>query len=136
MPYVESSTTGEQHWDYSERDNVIRWFSDQYRTAAERFARRVEEYLHDSRSSQYMDPVYLDWAVAMFDREKQGSGGYLPPYDPMRVAAPKPSRESISTSSISVENTAAADPLVDAYRAGYEVGYEIGLTQPAEEDAA
>lgn len=75
MGFVTSSTDGSQVWSYRERDQVIDYFSDQFRTAAERLARRVEEYLFDRRSPNYSDPVFLSWAVAQFDHEKTGSGG-------------------------------------------------------------
>lgn len=105
MPYIDDSETGGKVWSYRDRDQVIDWFSDQYRTAAERLARRVEEYLHDRRSTQYMDPVYLDWAVAMFDREKASSGGYLPPYDPSKVVRPHAVKPTQQFSAASVDVT-------------------------------
>lgn len=75
MAFITSTDGSTTVWSYRERDQIINWFSDQYRTAAERLARRVEEYLFDRRSPNYQEPVFLSWAIAQFDNEKQGSGG-------------------------------------------------------------
>lgn len=74
MPFAYDAD-GKQYWDYSDRDAVIRWFSDTYRSAAEQLARRVEEYLFDTRAANYQNPIYLSWALAQFDHDKTGSGG-------------------------------------------------------------
>lgn len=116
MPYITSSTTGEKVWSYAERDQVINWFSDQYRTAAEKLARRTEEYLFDRQSPYYQDPLYLSWAVAMFDREKTGSGGYIGPYDPERASVQK-------TPVKPHQQFSAADVEVHVPEAAHEAGY-------------
>lgn len=87
MAYTYTSE-GEQFWDYSSRDEVIRWRVDPQRGAAEQFARRVEEYLYDRRSPVFRDDVFLAWSVAMYDAEKTGSGRYIDSaeYDPERAA--------------------------------------------------
>ena len=105
MPYITSSTTGKRVWSYADRDKVINWNSDQFRTAAERLARRIEEYLFDTESSVYRDDTYLSWCVAMFDQEKAGSGGYQTQYDPDRVALRPPKhsgRPHVSTGNTEV----------------------------------
>lgn len=75
---------GNQVWDYSDRDSVIRWFSDTRHSAAEALARRVEEYLFDRRSPVYQDPSFLAWSVAAYDHDKSSSGGpgNSLPYEP------------------------------------------------------
>lgn len=87
MPYL-IDDSGNKIWSYTDRDQVINWFSDQLRTAAERLARHTEEYLFDDRSPNYRDDVFLSWAVAQYDSEKSGSGSIVnfAEYDPDVVA--------------------------------------------------
>lgn len=131
--YIKNSD-GDLVWSHAHRDEVINWFSDQYRTAAERLARRVEEYLHDRKSGVYMDPVFLDWAVSLFDREKSGSGGYIPDYDPQRARQEQTKvGRSISVADVEVY---PEDSLAAAYRKGYEHGQAANLDAvvPSSED--
>lgn len=96
MGFTISSTTQDTVWDHTERDQVVRFSSDQYRTAAERFARRVEEFLYDTCSPQFDDTTFLSWAIAVFDREKVSSGGLVQEYDPARVVLDEPETPPVS----------------------------------------
>lgn len=115
MPYITNTTTGELAWSTLDRDQVINWSSDQYRTAAERLTKRVEQFLYDDTSDLYHNFEYLGWAVAAFDHEKATSRGYPVEFDPQRARTLPDVRQSqfVSSAPIDVRLPEAA------HQAGY-----------------